>query len=219
MPADRTQEFFHGYAGDFDAIYSTHRGPFRDLLNRVFRKSMRLRFEKTMEGCRPIEGKSVLDVGCGPGHFSIQLARNGAARALGIDFAEGMLGIAAEHAARAGVAARCEFRQADFFAFPAEETFDYVVIMGFMDYMAEPRKVIEKALSLCRSKVFFSFPAAGGLLAWQRKRRYANRCDLFLYRRDQIERLFDGLEGVQVTIEPIARDFFVTAAKSVDRVG
>jgi 2-polyprenyl-3-methyl-5-hydroxy-6-metoxy-1,4-benzoquinol methylase len=174
---------------------------------------MRLRYEKTIEGCRPIEGKTVLDVGCGPGHYSIRLAQLGAGKALGVDFAEGMLAIASEHAAKAGVADRCEFRKADFFAFPAEAAFDYVILMGFMDYMAEPRKAIEKALALCRSKAFFSFPVDSGLLAWQRKRKYAKRCDLFMYKRDDLERLFAGLEGVEVTIERIARDFFVTAAR------
>jgi 2-polyprenyl-3-methyl-5-hydroxy-6-metoxy-1,4-benzoquinol methylase len=213
MPADRTQEFFHRYAGDFDAIYSSRRGVVHDLINRLLRKSMRLRYEKTIEGCRPIQGRTVLDVGCGPGHYSIRLAQGGAARALGIDFAEGMLAIAAEHAAKAGVADRCEFRKADFFAFPEETKFDYVILMGFMDYMAEPRKAVEKALALCRAKAFFSFPVGGGFLAWQRRRKYAKRCDLFLYKREDLERLFAGLDGVEVTIERISRDFFVTAAR------
>jgi hypothetical protein len=84
--------------------------------------------------------------------------------------------------------------------------------MGFMDYMPEPRRVIEKALSLARSKVFFSFPAEGGLLAWQRKLRYRNRCELYMYTRDQLESLFSSFGGVRTTIEPAARDFFVTAS-------
>jgi 2-polyprenyl-3-methyl-5-hydroxy-6-metoxy-1,4-benzoquinol methylase len=211
MPVDRTQEFFHRYANDFDAIYSSRRGLVQDVINRVLRKSMRLRYERTIAGCQPIEGKTVLDVGCGPGHYCITLAGRGAARAVGIDFAEGMLGIAAEHAVKAGVGERCEFRRADFLEFRVEEPFDYVILMGFMDYMAEPRKVVEKAVSLCRSKAFFSFPADGGLLAWQRRKRYMKRCDLFLYKREELEQLFSGLPGVTAAIERISRDFFVTA--------
>src|SRR5215471_5714500 len=98
MPAERTQEFFHQYANDFDAIYSNRNGLLNGFVNRVFRKSMRLRFEKSVEGCQPIEGKSVLDVGCGPGHYSITLARRGAGRVVGLDFAGGMIQIAAQHA-------------------------------------------------------------------------------------------------------------------------
>jgi 2-polyprenyl-3-methyl-5-hydroxy-6-metoxy-1,4-benzoquinol methylase len=210
MPADRTQVFFHQYANDFDAIYSNRGGLINGLLNGVFRKSMKLRYEKTLEGCRPIEGKTVLDVGCGPGHYAITLAQRGAGRVLGIDFAEGMLGIAAEHARTAGVADRCEFRQADFLKFSAPEPFDYVILMGFMDYMADARGVIAKALSLTRGKAFFSFPVDGGLLAWQRKLRYRSRCELHMYQREQLEQLVGSFPGVQAKIEPIARDFFVT---------
>jgi 2-polyprenyl-3-methyl-5-hydroxy-6-metoxy-1,4-benzoquinol methylase len=210
MPADRTQVFFHQYANDFDAIYSNRGGLINGFLNGVFRKSMKLRYEKTMEGCRPIEGKTVLDVGCGPGHYGITLAQRGAGRVLGIDFAEGMLGIAAEHARAAKVAERCEFRQADFLQFSAPEPFDYVILMGFMDYMEDARGVIAKALSLTRSKAFFSFPADGGLLAWQRKLRYRSRCELHMYRRGQLEQLVTSFPGARATIEPIARDFFVT---------
>lgn len=217
MSLERTQGFFHSYANDFDAIYSSRGGVFNGLINRLFRESMRLRFVKTLEGCVPIEGKTVLDVGCGPGHYSISLAQRGAAKVVGLDFAEGMLGLAAEHAARAGVAERCRFMSGDFMTCSPAEPFDYVVVMGFMDYMSDPRAVIGKALSLTRRRAFFSFPVAGGILSWQRRLRYRRRCDLFFYNRCQIEELFSGFGGVQVLIEPIARDYFVTA--SVDSGG
>jgi SAM-dependent methyltransferase len=209
MTADRTQGFFHQYAGDFDAIYSNHGGMIDGVLNNLFRKSMKLRFLHSVESCSPIQGKSVLDVGCGPGHYSITLAQRGAERVVGIDFADGMLKIAEEHARKAGVASRCEFRVADFLRFSSEETFDYVILMGFMDYMSDPRKVIEKALSLSRSKVLLSFPAAGGLLAWQRKLRYRSCCDLYLYRRDELDKLFGSFKNTTYKIDPISRDFFV----------
>jgi 2-polyprenyl-3-methyl-5-hydroxy-6-metoxy-1,4-benzoquinol methylase len=212
MSTERTQVFFHQYANDFDAIYSNRGGFVNSIVNSLFRKSMKLRYLKSIEGCYPIEGKTVLDVGCGPGHYAITLAQRGAARVLGIDFADGMLKIAEEHARAAGVAGRCEFRQADFFTFRPPETFDYVILMGFMDYMPEPRKVVEKALSLTRSKAFFSFPVDGGLLAWQRKLRYRKRCELYMYTRGQLEKMFAGFPGIHARIEPIARDFFVTAS-------
>jgi len=118
---------------------------------------------------------------------------------------------ARQHANQAGVGSRCEFKVADFNTFTSSELFDYVIVMGFMDYMAEPKQIIEKALSLTRSKAMFSFPVAGGLLGWQRSLRYKKRCDLYLYRQEELEKLFTSFPGVKVTIAPIARDFFVTA--------
>ena len=218
MSPDRTQTFFHHYANDFDAIYGNQNGPIDSVINRVFRKSMRLRFEKSIAGCDPIEGKSVLDVGCGPGHYSITVAQRGASRVVGIDFAEGMLQLATEHAKKVGVADRCSFRVADFYTYPPEEIFDYVIVMGFMDYMPDPEKVVAKVLSLTRNKAFFSFPVAGGILGWQRKLRYQKRCDLFLYTRKQLNQLCAKFPGVQATIEPITRDFFVTLGRNAKSI-
>src|ERR1039458_365723 len=78
MSTDRTQVFFHRYANDFDAIYSNRGGLLNGILNGMFRKSMKLRYLKTIEGCQPIQGKTALDVGCGPGHYAITLAQRGA---------------------------------------------------------------------------------------------------------------------------------------------
>lgn len=209
----RVSTFFHAYAADFDSIYGTRKGTLNAVLNGVFRKSMRLRYEKTLEGCQPIAGRSVLDIGCGPGHYSVALAKRGADRIVGIDFAEGMLDIARSHASAENVADKCEFIKADFFthAFPGK--FDYVIAMGFMDYVQDAKAAVRRMLELTAGKAFFSFPKEGGFLAWQRKLRYRSRCELYLYTAPQIERLFSGLQGIELRIESISRDYFVTAAK------
>ena len=62
----RTSDFFDSYAHDFSAIYGTANNPVDKIINRLFRKSMMIRYRKSLEGCDPIEGRSVLDIGCGP---------------------------------------------------------------------------------------------------------------------------------------------------------
>ena len=53
--------------------------------------------------------------------------------------------------------------------------FDYSIAMGFLEYIEEPKKVIEKVLSITKLKAFFSFPVDAGMLAWQRKLRYKKK--------------------------------------------
>jgi 2-polyprenyl-3-methyl-5-hydroxy-6-metoxy-1,4-benzoquinol methylase len=203
-------EFFNSYSADFNALYGSRKDIVSSLIDRLFRKSMRLRFERTLEGCFPVEEKTVLDVGCGPGHYCLQLAARGAASCLGLDFAPGMIRLAKENALLRGVADRCAFICDDFMKFSFERQFDYVVVMGFMDYVSEPAGIIDKALSLTRGKAFFSFPVADGILAWQRKQRYQHRCDLFLYRLGQVKQLFENKPCRNTEIDKISRDYFVT---------
>lgn len=210
MSDDRTRAFFHRYAGEFSAIYGNANTPVNALVNRLFRRSMVLRFEYTLRGCEPVQGRSVLDIGCGPGHYSVELARRGASRVVGIDFAENMIAIAREQAAAAAVADRCTFEVADIHGFSADDPFDYVVVMGFMDYVEDPLALVRKVAALTRRRAFFSFPVGGGVLAWQRQLRYRSRCPLYLYRREQLEALLAKVEGVDAKIEQISRDYFVT---------
>jgi ubiquinone/menaquinone biosynthesis C-methylase UbiE len=206
----RTAEFFDQYASGFSAIYGNDNTPLNAVVNRLFRKSMVLRYERTLAGCNPIEGKSVIDIGCGPGHYAAALAARGAARVLGVDFASGMIDIARQRAERAGVADRCTFTLGDFLQVTGDEKFDYAVVMGFMDYIEDPKALMQKVLRVCRGKAFFSFPADGGLLAWQRRLRYKSRCALYLYTEPQIRSIVSSLGVKASSVEPISRDFFVT---------
>jgi 2-polyprenyl-3-methyl-5-hydroxy-6-metoxy-1,4-benzoquinol methylase len=212
MSTSNVAQFFDSYAHDFDAIYGSRHTAINRVINTYFRKSMRLRYEKSIAGCDPIAGKSVLDIGCGPGHFSIALAQRGAARVVGIDFAEQMLSVARRHAEEKGVGDRCQWILGDFLTHSFHEQFDYAIICGVMDYIADASTMVDRVLSVVTGKAFFSFPVSDGLLAWQRKRRYKKRCDLYLYSRPQLERLFAD-KPADVTIEQIARDYFVTVAK------
>jgi hypothetical protein len=120
-----------------------------------------------------------------------------------------MLTIAGQAAQAAGVAQRCTFVSGDFLAYPIDEKFDYAVVMGFMDYIADARAVVERVCAITRRRAFFSFPKAGGPLAWQRQLRYRSRCDLFLYREEEVRKLMAST-GTAFSIDPIGRDFFVT---------
>lgn len=202
-------EFFEKYAADFDAIYGekTYPGKIIDL---VFRKSMRMRYLRALQECSPIVNRSVLDVGCGPGRYSTALAKAGAEFVCGIDFAKNMIDLAQKRAEKLGVSEKCSFVCADFKEFKFEKSYDYSIVMGFMDYVENPESLIRKVLSVTNSKAIFSFPKDTGFLAWQRKLRYKRKCDLYLYNTKQIEILFEKATDQKPKIEKLGRDFFVT---------
>jgi 2-polyprenyl-3-methyl-5-hydroxy-6-metoxy-1,4-benzoquinol methylase len=207
-----TSNFFDSYAEGFSAIYGNRNTLLNRVVNRFLRKSMKLRYERTLEGCNPIVGKTVVDIGCGPGHFSITLAKRGAKQVLGLDFAKGMLSIAEQNARNENVSDKCRFQYCDFLKWQTDNKYDYSIAVGFMDYMSDPISVVEKILSLTNDKAFMSFPADGGILAWQRKLRYKSKCDLFMYNYEDISNLFKGASSWNVNIEKLSRDFFVTAS-------
>lgn len=206
-----TEEFFDSYAEGFNAIYGNRQNLINRLLNRFFRRSMLLRYRLTLQACEPVIGKSILDVGCGPGHYSVELARRGACEVLGIDFAPAMIGLASAKAVDAGVQAICRFEVGDFLGMDESRCYDHVILMGFMDYIPDPDAVVGKALRLCRNSALFSFPVSSGLLALQRRLRYRKRCPLYLYSLSRVERLFSERNGIRFLVRKIGRDYWVRA--------
>jgi tRNA (mo5U34)-methyltransferase len=104
-----------------------------------------------------LSGKSVLDIGCNAGFYSVEMKRRGAARVLGIDADERYLAqarLATEALGFNGV----EFRKLDVYDVGAlGERFDLVVFMGVLYHLRHPLL----ALDLIREHV------AGDLMLFQ----------------------------------------------------
>jgi tRNA (mo5U34)-methyltransferase len=84
-----------------------------------------------------LKGKSVLDVGCNAGFYSIEMKRRGATRVLGIDSDVRYLNQARFAADVAG--AHVEFRQMSVYQLPSlGERFDVVLFMGVLYHLRHP---------------------------------------------------------------------------------
>jgi tRNA (mo5U34)-methyltransferase len=110
---------------------------------------------------KDLTGKSVLDIGCNAGFYSIEMKRRGAARVLGIDSDERYLAQARLVSETLGFA-DIEFAQLDVYDVAAlGEKFDLVVFMGVLYHLRHPLL----ALDLIREHV------AGDLLLFQSMQR------------------------------------------------
>lgn len=84
-----------------------------------------------------LTGRSVLDVGCNAGFYSIEMKRRGAARVLAVDSDARYLAQARFAAEVAG--AEIEFREMSIYQLPAlEEKFDLVIFMGVLYHLRHP---------------------------------------------------------------------------------
>ncbi|HRQ67162.1 MAG TPA: methyltransferase domain-containing protein [Candidatus Syntrophosphaera sp.] len=205
-----TAGYFDSYANEFDSIYGSWKGLPHRLVNRYLRGSVRERFKLTLEACSPVEGKTVLDVGCGPGHYSVGLAMLGAKEVTGIDFAPGMVELARAKAAEKHLQEVCKFEVRDFFSVTGS-SYNYLILMGFMDYIADAEACVRHSMGLFKEKAFFSFPVSGGFLAWQRKLRYRRKCPLYLYSYADVVRIFTAIPGIRFRIRNLKRDYWVEA--------
>jgi tRNA (mo5U34)-methyltransferase len=122
------------------------------------------RFEHAVP--RDLSGRSVLDIGCNGGFYSIEMKRRGAARVVGIDSDERYLAQARFAAEVSG--ADVEFRSLSVYdVAELHETFDIVLFMGLLYHLRHPLL----ALDLIRAHV------AGDLLIYQSMQRGQNTVD------------------------------------------
>jgi tRNA (mo5U34)-methyltransferase len=110
-----------------------------------------------------LTGRSVLDIGCNAGFYSLEMKRRGAERVLGIDFDEAYLAQARFAAEVAG--ADIEFRQLSVYDVGTlGESFDIVLFMGVLYHLRHPLL----ALDLVREHV------ARDLMVFQSMQRGSN---------------------------------------------
>lgn len=182
---------FEWDAAGFAAIYQSDSLAWR-WVNRVLRKAIFARYEIAMRESGDVTGKAILDIGCGSGVYSIELARRGARRVLGLDFSEPMLEIARRSAREASVGTAVDFQRGEFLAhdFGAEQ-FDVAIAMGVFDYLEEAQPFLTKMAQLSRGKILASFPKFSLVRGTARRMRYrlTGRGDVFYYTADEVSAL------------------------------
>ena len=188
---DTVRRRFERDARSFDAIYRLERSPFWRWVNTTLRRAVFERYTITFEQAGDVRGKKILDVGCGSGVYSVDFARRGAGRVVGVDFSGNMLELARQEAEQHRVADRCEFIQADFLALDREEKFDISIAMGVFDYVPDQVTFLRKMVALTTGKVIVAFPGHSLLREPARRLRYrlSGKGEIYLYGREDVERI------------------------------
>ncbi|MEM7223196.1 MAG: class I SAM-dependent methyltransferase [Pseudomonadota bacterium] len=83
----------------------------------------------------PLEGKRVLDLACGEGHYSRLLKQNGAKEVLGVDISREMIMLAEEEEAVRPLG--CLYQEGDVMGLSLGESFDLVVGVYLLNYAAD----------------------------------------------------------------------------------
>ena len=106
-----------------------------------------------------LQGKKVLDVGCGGGILTDSMARKGAASALGIDLAEKSLSVAQLHALDAETP-NISYRNVSVEELAQESpaSFDVVTCMEMLEHVPDPGSIVNACAQLVKPGgwVFFS---------------------------------------------------------------
>jgi ubiquinone/menaquinone biosynthesis C-methylase UbiE len=135
---------FGARASDYDAWYQTDAGRMHDIAQKQAVFSL-------LPAAPAVEGKTLLDVGCGTGHWSVFFAEHGF-EVTGIDISPEMISVA-----QARHAPHCRFAAADAMKLPfRDDDFDAVSAMAVLEFTANARRVC--------SEMFRCLKAGGWLI-------------------------------------------------------
>ncbi len=209
---DQVKAHFRKQAVRFDTIYEDKKRLWHKLVDKFFRQVVKDRFDLTFREITELEGKSILDVGCGSGRYALEFARRGADKILGIDYAQEMIELARGYAENMKEKAKCRFVCGHFTDHDFREQFDYTVAMGLFDYLKNPSAYLAKMRTLTRSRVIASFPKKRTLRGVIRKiRLFLAGCPVHFYSRREIEGLLRENQISEYKIFDLSRDLIIIA--------
>lgn len=110
------------------------------------------------------EGRTLLEVGCGTGHFTRWFEAQGLS-AVGVDLSEPMLAEARRHGSR-----RCVRASASALPFDARQ-FDLVALIATLEFLAQPARALREAVRVTRRGVLLGTFNRWSLYALRRRLR------------------------------------------------
>jgi len=202
--------FWNSEADAFSKIYTHRKSKFSNKLDQIFRKDMYERFQFTIANCEPIKGRTFLDVGCGNALYSLELARKGAAKVVGIDIAEVMIGLCKKSAEDENLSDRCTFIQTDLLEYKPDQKFDVSFGIGLFDYIKNPLPVLTKMREVSTDKAIMAFPRLYTWRAPVRKVRLTLKgCDVYFYSAARIDKLMKDAGFSRHTLTKVGKLYCV----------
>ncbi len=206
------KDFWDKEVDNFDSIYSHEKSRVSNFLDKIFRWDMYVRYKYTLENSQPIAGKTFLDVGCGSGRYSLELARRDARKVIGLDVSKNMIEICKKGAAEEGLSDRTLFVQTDLLEYDLEHKVDICIGIGLFDYIKHPLAVLGKMREAATGKVIGSFPRAWTWRVPPRMLRLAIKgCPVYFYTKSKVDELLNqaGFKGYELA--KIGQLYCVTA--------
>jgi len=110
-----------------------------------------------IDRCAGLNGKTVLDVGCGGGILAESMAQRGA-QVTGIDLSDKALKVAQLHVLESGVALDYRHTSAEDFARERPQHYDIVTCMELLEHVPDPASTVRACATLAKAggHVFFS---------------------------------------------------------------
>jgi 2-polyprenyl-6-hydroxyphenyl methylase/3-demethylubiquinone-9 3-methyltransferase len=110
-----------------------------------------------IDRCAGLNGKSVLDVGCGGGILAERMAQRGA-QVTGIDLSDKALKVAQLHVLESGVTLDYRHASAEDFARERPQHYDIVTCMELLEHVPDPASTVRACATLAKAggHVFFS---------------------------------------------------------------
>jgi 2-polyprenyl-3-methyl-5-hydroxy-6-metoxy-1,4-benzoquinol methylase len=201
MPDDRRaiREYFEKRVDCYSqAYFGQQRTNLRNTVYRLVWFPLRLTLRYTMQYLSQMQPRRVLDVGCGNGVYSLELARLGA-YVTGLDSCEAMIKAAGDLMKKSSAVDRVELVCADYLDWVGnrEGKYDVVLAIGMLDYTEKPDQYLASFRHMAQDSVI-TFPAksvfaALGAILY---RRYGIKG--YSYSRKKIDRLLQqaGLQMV-----------------------
>lgn len=179
--------FFDRFADTFDTFYDGKRSPVMQWIDRRCRHDMFERYALTFERLGDITDKRGLGIGCGSGPYVAEAIRRGAREIVAIDPAPSMLELSRQRIAKLGQLDRVTFVQGYFPEKTPPRPVDFAIIMGVLDYVADPVPFFQALRGILTGRAVVSFPSKHWFRTPIRRLRYWMRsCPVYFYDESSI---------------------------------